>query len=58
MSRRLRLIPENALVEVTSRTIQGRLLLQPTHRIAELCRGVLARAVRLYQSLPLARDRS
>jgi REP element-mobilizing transposase RayT len=48
MSRRLRLIPENCLVEVTSRTIQGRLLLQPTHRVAELCRGVLARAARCF----------
>lgn len=48
MSRRLRFLPPNSLVEVTSRTLQGRLLLQPTHRIAELCRGVLARAVRRY----------
>jgi len=48
MSRRLRFIPPYSLVEVTSRTIQGRLLLRPTHRIAELCRGVLARAVRRY----------
>jgi len=36
------------LVEVTSRTIHGRLLIQPTPRIADLCRGVLARAARLY----------
>lgn len=48
MSRRLRFIPSESLVEVTSRTLQGRLLLQPTPRIAELCRGVLARAVRHY----------
>jgi REP element-mobilizing transposase RayT len=48
MSRRLRLIPPGSLVEITSRTIQGRLLLQPTHRVAELCRGVLARAVRRF----------
>jgi len=48
MSRRLRFLPPHSLVEVTSRTLQGRLLLQPTQRIAELCRGVLARAVRLY----------
>jgi REP element-mobilizing transposase RayT len=48
MSRRLRFLPPNSLVEVTSRTLQGRLLLQPTHHIAELCRGVLARAVRLF----------
>jgi len=48
MSRRLRFLPPDSLVEVTSRTIQGRLLLQPTRRIADLCRGVLARAVRHY----------
>lgn len=48
MCRRIRHLPTSGLVEVTSRTIQGRLLLQPTHRVAELCRGVLARAVRLY----------
>ncbi len=48
MSRRLRYLPPDSLVEVTCRTVQGRLLLQPTHRIAELCRGVLARAARLY----------
>ena len=48
MGRRLRFIPPDSLVEVTCRTIQGRLLLQPRHRTVELCRGVLARAVRLY----------
>ncbi|MGE0641437.1 MAG: transposase [Thermoanaerobaculia bacterium] len=48
MSRRLRFLPPGSLVEVTSRTLQGRLLLQPNSRIADLCRGVLARAVRLY----------
>ena len=48
MSRRLRFIPAESLVEVTSRTIQGRLLLQPSPQIADLCRGVLARAARLY----------
>jgi len=48
MSRRLRFLPPNSLVEVTTRTLQGRLLLQPNRRIAELCRGVLARAVRCY----------
>ncbi len=39
------MVPASSLVEITTRTIQGRLLLQPTHRVAELCRGVLARAV-------------
>lgn len=36
------------MVEVTSRTVQGRLLLRPDRQIASLCRGVLARAARLY----------
>ena len=48
MSRRLRFLPPNGLVEVTSRTLQGRFLLQPTPAVADLCRGVLARAVRLH----------
>jgi REP element-mobilizing transposase RayT len=48
MSRRLRFLPPDSLVEVTCRTVQGRLLLQPIQLIAELCRGVLARAARLY----------
>ncbi|MGE0641870.1 MAG: transposase [Thermoanaerobaculia bacterium] len=48
MGRRLRFIPAGSLVEVTCRTIQGRYLLQPEPRIADLCRGVLARAARLY----------
>jgi REP element-mobilizing transposase RayT len=48
MSRRLRFHPPGSLIEVTSRTLQGRLLLQPSFHVAELCRGVLARAVRLY----------
>jgi REP element-mobilizing transposase RayT len=48
MSRRLRFFPPNSLVEVTTRTLQGRFLLQPSAQIADLCRGVLARAARLY----------
>ena len=48
MSRRIRFHPPDSLVEVTCRTVQGRLLLQPTGRVADLCRGVLARAARLY----------
>jgi REP element-mobilizing transposase RayT len=48
VGRRIRFHPPGSLVEVTCRTVQGRLLLQPTPLIADLCRGVLARAVRLY----------
>jgi REP element-mobilizing transposase RayT len=36
------------LVEITCRTVQGRFLLTPNPRIAEICRGVLARAARLF----------
>lgn len=48
MGRRLRFLPPGSLVEVTCRTLQGRFLLQPKPPIAALCRGVLARAARLY----------
>lgn len=48
MGRRLRFHPPNSLVEVTCRTLQGRFLLRPTPFVADLCRGALARAVRLY----------
>ena len=48
VGRRIRFHPPGSLVEVTCRTLQGRLLLQPTPLVADLCRGVLARAVRLY----------
>lgn len=42
------MIPASGLVEITTRSMQGRLLLQPTHRVAELCCGVLARAARRF----------
>ena len=48
MSRRLRFIPPGSLVEVTCRTVQGRLLLRPSPILRDLTLGVLARAVRLY----------
>ena len=48
MARRLRYIPPGgALVEITCRTIQGRLLLRPSVGINDVIRGVLARAARL-----------
>lgn len=40
--------PECPLVEVTARTLQGRLLLRPSHRLNSIVLGVLARAARLY----------
>jgi len=46
---RLRYIPpEGALVEVTTRTQHGRLLLRPHPDLNEIVRGILARAQRLY----------
>lgn len=48
MGRRIRFVPAGSLVEVTCRTLQGRLFLQPTRAIADLCRGILARAARLH----------
>lgn len=40
--------PECPLVEVTCRTLQGRLLLRPSRRLNSLVLGVLARAARRY----------
>ena len=48
MPRRIRFFPPGSLVEVTTRTMQGRLLLQPTPLVREITLGVLARAARLY----------
>ena len=48
MARRLRYIPPGgALVEITCRTIQGRLLLRPSPVLNDITLGVLARAARL-----------
>ena len=49
MSRHLRFIPDGgALVEVTCRTLQGRLLLCPSPQLNDIILGVLGRAQRLY----------
>jgi len=49
MSRGLRFVPEGgALMEVTLRTIQSRLLLRPGPAVNEIILGVLGRAQRLY----------
>ena len=48
MGRPMRFLPpECPLVEVTCRTLQGRLLLSPSRQLNSLVRGVLARAARL-----------
>ena len=46
MPRPLRFVPENCLVEVTSRTIHGRLLLRPSKRLNDIIVGTLGRAQR------------
>jgi hypothetical protein len=49
MSRHLRFIPAGgALVEVTCRTVQGRLLLCPSPQLNDIILGVLGRAQREY----------
>lgn len=49
MPRRLRYVPPGGgLVEVTCRTIQGRLLLRPSALLNDVICGVLARAARLH----------
>lgn len=48
MCRRLRFVPPGSLVEVTCRTVQGRLLLRPSPLLRDLTLGVLGRAARLY----------
>jgi hypothetical protein len=49
MARKLRYVPEGgALVEVTCRTLQGRLLLRPSLELSVIIGGVLGRALRLY----------
>ena len=50
MARRLRFIQEGgALVEVTSRTLHGRLLLRPSRELNDLIGGILGRAQRRYE---------
>jgi hypothetical protein len=44
----LRFVPAGSLVEVTCRTVQGRLLLRPSPVLRDLTFGVLGRAARLY----------
>lgn len=48
MGRRLRFVPEDSLVEVTARTMQGRFLLKPGPGWNETFVGVLARAQELF----------
>ena len=49
MARRLRHVPKkNSLIEITCRTIQGRMLLRPSKHVREIIIGVIGRAQRLF----------
>jgi hypothetical protein len=48
MARPLRFVPANALVEITTRTIQGRLLLKPSPELTDILLGVIGKAQSLY----------
>src|SRR5512140_569718 len=48
MARPLRFIPPGSLVEVTTRTLQGRLLLKPSPELTDLILGVVGKAQALY----------
>jgi hypothetical protein len=48
MPRPLRFIPEHALVEITTRTLQGRLLLKPSPELTDIILGIIGKSQSLY----------
>src|SRR5664279_1307266 len=48
MSRPLRFVPEHSLVEITTRTFQGRLLLRPSPELTDIILGIIGKAQALY----------
>jgi hypothetical protein len=48
MPRPLRFVPEHSLVEITTRTIQGRLLLRPSRELTDIILGIIGKAQALY----------
>jgi hypothetical protein len=48
MPRPLRFIPEDSLVEITTRTFQGRLLLRPSPELTDIILGIVGKAQALY----------
>jgi len=48
MPRPLRFIPEHSLVEITTRTMQGRLLLNPSPELTDIILGIIGKAQALY----------
>jgi putative transposase len=49
MPRPLRFVPANSVVEITTRTLQGRLLLKPSPELTDLILGVIGKAQDLYK---------
>ncbi len=49
MPRPLRFVPAGSLVEVPTRTIQGRLLLKPSPELTDIILGVIGKAQDLYK---------
>jgi REP element-mobilizing transposase RayT len=48
MPRPLRFVPAGSLVEITTRTIQSRLLLRPSPELTDIILGVIGKAQDLY----------
>ena len=48
MARQLRFVPPDAVVEITTRTVHGRLLLRPSAEVNDLVLGVIGRAQHLF----------
>jgi hypothetical protein len=48
MPRPLRFVPDHSLVEITTRTIQGRLLLRPSPELTDIILGIIGKAQALY----------
>jgi hypothetical protein len=48
MSRPLRFVPEDSLVEITTRTFQGRLLLRPSPELTDIILGIIGKAQARY----------
>jgi hypothetical protein len=48
MARPLRFVPENSLVEITTRTLQGRFLLRPSAELTDIILGIIGKAQDLY----------
>jgi hypothetical protein len=48
MPRPLRFVPDNSLVEITTRTFQGRLLLRPSSELTDIILGIIGKAQALY----------